>query len=87
MKRIFFFLLLLMVTIFVHPIIGVITGLIIGITVKYQFYELIIIGIIIDVLLNSIYHLLFFQLPLYSSITLILFLSLSTIKSRLSFHA
>jgi len=87
MKRIFFFLLLLSITIFIHPIIGIITGLIIGLTSKYQFYEIILLGLIIDVMYASVYTFGFIQIPLFTFITLIIFFSLSLIKKRLSFHA
>jgi hypothetical protein len=87
MKRIFFFLLLLSITIFIHPIVGIVASLVVGISVHYRFFEIIFLGLIIDIMYGSVYVFGPIQIPLYSFITFIIFFSLSFIKKRLNFHA
>jgi len=87
MKRVFFFLLLLFVIVFGNPIVGITAALLVGISVNYQIYEIILLGFIVDLLYASVYSYGFIQIPLYTFITVIIFFSLSSIKKRLNFYA
>lgn len=87
MKRIFFFLLLLFLLIYIHPIVAMVVAVILALKESYAFYEIIILGIIIDSLYWTIIELPWIQLPIYTVSAIILFFSLSQIKKRLSFHA
>lgn len=87
MKRFFFFLLLITLAIVLHPIVSIILGLIIALRTRYPFYEIIILGVIIDTLYQTIIDFSWLQIPLYTMITVALFFSLSLIKKQLSFHA
>jgi hypothetical protein len=87
MKRFFFILLLVTTAIFIHPIFSIVLGLIFALISQHAFYEIIILGIIIDVLYQTIIVFPWFQIPLYTFVSLILFFSLFFIKKQLSFHA
>ncbi|MCI5050972.1 MAG: hypothetical protein MRY57_01545 [Candidatus Pacebacteria bacterium] len=87
MKRLFILFLLLSVVVFINPIFAILLGLIIGLSMRYAFYEIIIIGVVIDIMYNSMYEFGIITIPIYTIISCIIFLLLNPIKSRLSFHA
>ena len=87
MKRVFIFLCLVLLLIWIHPLVAIIAAGIVGFITYPHYYEVIGIGIISDVVYQSLIPVLFFNLPLYTFITLLLFLCMHMISKRMNMYA
>jgi len=86
MKRSFLFLIPLILIFFSLPVIAVIVAVIIGFSHSFDYYEIIIFGIIIDIFYQSTFSIFSLSLPLYTPLTFALFISLYFLKKRMNFH-
>lgn len=87
MLRIVRLLVLLLMALWVSPVVAFIVGGVLLLISRKPFYEIIILGILVDAAYATIISYLFIDMPLYTTIGIILYFASLFIRKRLSFHA
>lgn len=86
MKRLFFGLLALLLALWLHPLVGLGLVTIMALRSLPEHYEIVVIGVIVDVAYHSVIGFGFISLPIYTVLALILFGVTHVIKKRLLFN-
>lgn len=87
MKRIFIFVCLILLVMWIHPILAIVVAGGIGFVTYPHYYEIIGIGVISDVVYQTLIPVLFLNAPLYTLITLILFILMHIVSKRMNMYA
>lgn len=86
-KRVFLAILLVLFALWLHPILAIIVSGIIGLLMYPKYYEILVIGIISDIIYQSLFSVSFVQVPFYTTISLVVFILVYTIGKRMNMYA
>ena len=86
-RRVLINVIILLIVLWVSPFIGFVGAFIFGLFQSYRFYEIIIIGVIIDIVYQTSFGMWTLSVPIYTIMGIILFLFSSRIQKRINLYA
>lgn len=87
MRRLFLILVLIMTVLWIHPMLALLMSVVFAFLQDGDYYELVAVGVLIDILYQSLIELGFISLPIYTLIGLVLFFAVQFLKKQMNFYA
>lgn len=85
-RRLLINIIILFIVLWIHPIVGFGLAFIYSLFQSYRCYEIIGIGIIIDIIHHTYFDIWLLSIPIYTSIGILLFVLGSRIQEKINFY-
>lgn len=87
MKRLLAGIIFIGLILWVHPIAGLFAAIVFALLQPYPYYEIVILGVLIDAFYHTIVSFSFFNIPVYTVSTILTFLILGRIQKSINMYA
>jgi hypothetical protein len=86
MKRLLIDILIIGALLWIHPLVGLVCALVYAMTLETSYYELLFFGVLVDMIFHTFIRMGKIDIPLYTLITLVIFLILGRIKKSINIY-